>query len=115
MLPRSLATRDHPPAPGVTLVEGGAQVCVYAGHADGLDVCLFEPGDTRGESERRVPLTDRIHGYWFGFVPGMGLGQRYGLRASGPWSPHDGLRYNPAKLLLDPYARAIEGLSLIHI
>ena len=109
MLPRSLTTRDHPPAPGVTLVEGGAQVCVYAGHADAVEVCLFDAGDTRGESERRVPLADRIYGYWFGFVPGMGLGQRYGFRVAGPWEPHEGMRHNPAKLLLDPYARAIEG------
>jgi glycogen operon protein len=93
----------------VTLVEGGAQVCVYAGHADGVQVCLFEPGDIHGETERRVPLTERVYGYWFGFVPGMGVGQRYGFRVSGPWAPHDGMRYNPAKLLLDPYARAIEG------
>ena len=109
MLHRSLTSRDHPPPPGVTLVEGGAQVCVYAGHADGVQVCLFEPGDVHGETERRVPLTERVYGYWFGFVPGMGVGQRYGFRVSGPWAPHDGMRYNPAKLLLDPYARAIEG------
>lgn len=109
MLPRSLTSRDHPPAPGVTLVEGGAQVCVYAGHADGVDVCLFEAGDIHGETERRIPITDRIYGYWFGFVPGMGLGQRYGFRVRGPWVPHEGMRYNPAKLLVDPYARAIEG------
>ena len=54
MLHRSLTSRDHPPPPGVTLVEGGAQVCVYAGHADGVQVCLFEPGDVHGETERRV-------------------------------------------------------------
>jgi isoamylase len=90
-------------------VEGGAEVCVYAGHAESVEVCLFEPGDRAGITERRVPLTHRLYGYWFGFVPGMGLGQRYGLRARGPWAPHAGLRYNSSKLLLDPYARAIEG------
>ncbi len=109
MLAGSLTVRDHPPAPGVTLVQGGAEVCVYAGHADGVDVCLFDADDRTGASERRVPLTERLYGYWFGFVPGMGPGQRYGLRARGPWAPHDGLRYNPHKLLIDPYARAIEG------
>ncbi|HOF64066.1 MAG TPA: alpha-amylase family glycosyl hydrolase, partial [Dermatophilaceae bacterium] len=108
-MPRPSTRRDHPPAPGVTLVDGGAEVCVYAGHAESVDVCLFDPGDRTGASERRVPLTDRRFGYWFGFVPGMGVGQRYGLRARGPWAPHAGLRYNPSKLLLDPYARAIEG------
>ncbi|HRW17891.1 MAG TPA: glycogen debranching protein GlgX [Dermatophilaceae bacterium] len=109
MLPRHLTTRDHHPVPGVTLVDGGAEVCVYAGNAEAVEVCLFDEGDQAGESERRVQLTERLYGHWFGHVPGMGVGQRYGLRAHGPWSPQDGLRYNPHKLLLDPYARSIEG------
>ncbi|MFL6165322.1 MAG: glycogen debranching protein GlgX, partial [Ornithinibacter sp.] len=101
--------RDLSPPPGVTLVEGGADVAVYAGHADGVDVCLFEPGDTEGTSERRVPLLERAHGWWFGFVPGMRPGQRYNVRVAGEWGPDTGLRHNAAKLLLDPYARAVEG------
>ncbi|MCA0337427.1 MAG: glycogen debranching protein GlgX [Actinobacteria bacterium] len=101
--------RDLAPAPGVTLVEGGADACVYAGHADQVEVCLFDAGDSAGTSERRLPLTERAHGWWFGFVPGMGVGQRYGFRVSGPWQPGHGQRHNPAKLLLDPYARALEG------
>jgi glycogen operon protein len=84
-------------------------VAVYAGHADAVEVCLFEPGDTAGESERRIPLRERAFGWWFGFVPGMGAGQRYGVRVDGPWDPDRGLLHNPAKLLLDPYARAVEG------
>ena len=102
-------TRDLPPAPGVTLVDGGADVAVYAGHAEGVELCLFEAGDTTGESERRVELRERAHGWWFGFVPGLGPGQRYNLRADGAWDPDQGLMHNPAKLLLDPYARALEG------
>jgi isoamylase len=102
-------TRDLPPRPGVTLREGGAHVCVYAGHAEGIDLCLFEPGDVDGSSERRIPMHERAHGWWWVFVEGMGPGQRYGLRASGRWAPEDGLRYNEHKLLLDPYARALEG------
>ncbi len=105
--PRPL--RDLPPAPGVTLVDGGAEVCVYGGHADAVEVCLFDAGDAVGSSERRVPLTERAHGYWFGHLPGVGPGQRYAVRASGPWRPESGLRHNRAKLLMDPYARAIEG------
>jgi glycogen operon protein len=93
----------------MTLVEGGAEFAVYAGHADSVEVCLFDAGDRDGSSERRVPLTERIHGIWFGFLPGVVAGQRYGLRADGPWRPAEGLRYNPAKVLLDPYARALEG------
>ncbi len=109
MLPRSSSKRDHPPAPGVTLVEGGAEVCVYASHADSVHLCLFDADDRTGASERRIELTDRLYGYWFGTVPGLEVGQHYGFRVDGPWSPHDGLRYNPHKLLLDPYARGIDG------
>ena len=93
----------------MTLRAGGADIAVYAGHADGVELCLFEPGDGRGESERRIPLTERAHGWWWSFVEGVQPGQRYGLRASGRWAPEEGLRYNQHKLLLDPYARAIEG------
>ena len=101
--------RDLPPALGMTLTEGGAEFAVYAGHATAVEVCLFEEGDFDGTTERRVPLTQRTHGIWFGFLEGVGPGQRYGLRADGPWRPSEGLRYNPAKLLLDPYTRAVEG------
>jgi isoamylase len=101
--------RDLAPAPGVRVVEGGAEVSVYAGHADGVEVCLFDAGDTAGESERRFALTERAHGWWYGLLPGVGAGQRYGVRAHGAWDPDQGLLHNPAKLLLDPYARAVEG------
>ncbi len=101
--------RDTPPPPGVRLVEDGVEVSVYAGHADGLQVCLFDPGDTAGTSEQRVDLTERVHGWWYGRIPGVRPGQRYGLRASGPWRPDLGLRYNPHKLLVDPYAKALDG------
>ena len=102
-------TRDLPPTLGMTLVEGGADFAVYAGHADAVEVCLFEPGDREGRTERRIALTERTHGIWFGFLPGVGPGQRYAVRADGPWRPAEGLRHNVDKLLLDPCARAIEG------
>ena len=102
-------SRDLPPALGATLTRDGVDFAVYAGRADGVEICLFEPGDTTGDSERRVALGNRAHGTWFGSVPGLGAGARYGVRAHGPWQPDAGLRYNADKLLLDPYARAIEG------
>ena len=105
----SPTTRDLPPRPGVTLRDGGADVAVYAGHADAVDLCLFEPGDTAGDTERAVPLRERAHGWWFGFVPDIGPGQRSGFRVDGAWDPEQGLRHNRAKLLLDPYAKAFEG------
>ncbi|MDO5503008.1 MAG: glycogen debranching protein GlgX [Actinomycetia bacterium] len=103
------STRDLPPPPGITLRDGGADIAVYAPNADGIDLCLFDAGDVAGESERRIPLRERRHGWWWSFVEGIAPGQRYGLRARGEWAPEEGLRYNERKLLLDPYARGIEG------
>lgn len=102
-------SRDLAPRPGITLRPGGADVSVYAGHADSVDLCLFEPDDPAGGSERVVPLLERAHGWWFGFVPGMAAGQRYGFRVDGGWDPERGMRHNRAKLLIDPYAKALEG------
>ena len=78
---------------------------MYAGSATAVDVCLF---DQHG-AERRVPLHEHAHGMWAGHVRGIGVGQLYGYRATGPWDPTQGHRYNPAKLLLDPYARGVVG------
>jgi isoamylase len=100
---------DLPPEPGVRLVDGGAEFCVYAGHATGVELCLFDRSDDGGEVERRVPLRHRAHGFWFDTIAGVGLGQRYAVRVDGAWDPDAALLYNPAKLLLDPYARAIDG------
>ncbi len=60
-------------------------------------------------SERRIELPERTFGVWHGHVPGIGPGQRYGYRVHGPYRPWDGLRANPAKILVDPYARRITG------
>ena len=103
------ASRDLPPPLGATVTAEGVDFAVYAGHADTVEICLFEPGDTTGASERRITLPNRAHGTWFGSIPGLGAGARYGVRAHGEWQPSEGLRYNADKLLLDPYARAIEG------
>ena len=102
-------SRDLPPSFGATVTHDGVDFAVYAGHAEAVEICLFETDDATGASERRILLPERAHGTWFGSVPGLRAGQRYGVRAHGPWQPDQGLRYNSAKLLLDPYARAIEG------
>ncbi len=73
--------------------------------AQAVEVCLLSPEGT----ELRVPLTERTFGVWHGLLPGLGPGQRYGYRVHGPWDPARGLRCNPAKLLVDPYARRVEG------
>ncbi|HKE98946.1 MAG TPA: glycogen debranching protein GlgX [Actinomycetes bacterium] len=89
---------------GATPGPGGTNFAV-ASAADGVLLCLF---DAAG-SETQVPLQERDGEVWHGFLPGVGPGQAYGYRAGGPYDPRRGLRCNPAKLLLDPYARAIHG------
>ena len=68
-------------------------------------VCLFDEDGT----ETRHRLTERTLGVWHGQLPDVPVGQLYGFRVDGPWDPEHGRRFNPAKLLLDPYARAIAG------
>jgi isoamylase len=84
---------------------GGTNIAVYAPGADGLVVCLL---DEIGR-ETRIPLPERTYGVWHGYLPGVGPGQRYGLRARGRYEPHHGLRHDESKLLADPYARAFAG------
>jgi glycogen operon protein len=85
---------------------GGVNVALLAGGAEAVEVCLL---DGSGVETERIGLHDRTGGVWHGFLPGVQPGQRYGFRVHGPWDPARGLRFNPAKLLLDPYARAITG------
>jgi glycogen operon protein len=83
----------------------GTNFALFSEVAEKVDLCLF---DERGK-ETRVPLTE-VTGYcWHGYLPEVQPGQRYGFRVHGPWEPADGHRCNPAKLLLDPYAKSIEG------
>jgi isoamylase len=90
---------------GATISGGGTNFAVASGVADGMTLCLF---DAAG-AETQVPLRDYDDGVWHAFVPGIGAGQAYGYRAAGRYDPARGVRCNPAKLLLDPYARAVHG------
>ncbi|MFJ1855970.1 glycogen debranching protein GlgX [Streptomyces anulatus] len=83
----------------------GTNFALWAGGAEAVELCLF---DERG-AETRCPLTELTHEIWHGFVPGVRPGQRYGYRVHGRWDPWTGARWNAAKLLLDPYARAVDG------
>ncbi|WP_332741952.1 glycogen debranching protein GlgX [Hydrogenophaga sp.] len=87
--------------------EDGVHFSVWAPDAHGVDVCLFEAG--AAAEHRRVALQPAGDGVWAAFVPGLTAGQRYGLRASGPWQPEAGHRFNPTHLLLDPWALALVG------
>ncbi|MDF2705791.1 MAG: glgX [Nonomuraea muscovyensis] len=90
---------------GATYDGAGTNFSLYTEVADKVELCLFDEGN----NESRVALTEVDGFIWHGYLPGIGPGQRYGYRVHGPYDPARGLRCNPAKLLLDPYATAIEG------
>ena len=84
---------------------GGTNFSLFSEMAEGIDLCLF---DNEGREERiRLEEVDAF--CWHAYLPAVAPGQRYGYRVHGPWAPERGQRCNPAKLLLDPYAKAIEG------
>jgi isoamylase len=94
---------------GSTARDGGVNFAVASTVAESVAVCLFD-GEGR---ETRLSLAEYDAGVWHGFVSGIQPGQAYGYRVDGPFEPARGLRCNPSKLLLDPYARAIVG-SVTH-
>jgi glycogen operon protein len=97
------------PSPlGATFDGEGTLFAVYARHAEAVDLCLFDPGDLAREV-RRVRMPERTGHVWHAYLPGIAPGAPYGYRAHGPYEPEAGHRYNPAKLLVDPYARAVTG------
>ena len=91
--------------PGAHLGVAGTNFAIASSVAGRVTLCLFDAAGT----ETQIPLTDNDADIWYGFVPGIGPGQSYGYRVDGPWDPARGLRCNPAKLLLDPYAKAVSG------
>ena len=85
----------------------GVNVAVASAHAESIELCVF---DAEGRHElARAPLPGRTQDVFHGHLAGAGPGLVYGLRAHGPWAPERGHRFNPHKLLLDPYAREIVG------
>src|ERR1700734_3645837 len=95
---------------GATWDGEGTNFAVFSRVAEGVELCLFDSdGPVQDAAETRVSLT-AVDGFvWHGYLPGVGPGQRYGWRVHGPYEPGHGHRCNPAKLLLDPYAKAIDG------
>ena len=90
---------------GATYDGRGVNFALFSEHATAVELCLF---DERG-NETRIALPRRTLHVWHGHVRGLLPGQRYGYRVHGPYSPHEGQRFNPSKLLVDPYARRLEG------
>ncbi|MHA6346985.1 glycogen debranching protein GlgX [Roseivivax sp. CAU 1761] len=84
----------------------GTNFALFSDHAERVELCLFDEGG----AETRVDLPEMEGGVWFGYLPGIGPGQRYGYRVHGPYAPDQGHRFNPNKLLIDPYARQLSGL-----
>jgi len=92
---------------GAHAQDGGANVAVFSDHAQAIELCVFDEDGAREIARRALP--GRTGDVFHGFLPGAGPGLVYGLRAHGAWRPDHGLRFNPHKLLLDPYAREIVG------
>jgi isoamylase len=90
---------------GATWDGVGTNFSVFSEVASHVELCLFDPNGV----ETRVDLPETTAFIWHGYLPNVGPGQRYGYRVHGPWEPDKGHRCNPAKLLLDPYGKAVEG------
>jgi isoamylase len=88
----------------------GVNFALWSTTATAVNVCLFNGYGY----ETRIPLDESTYHVWHGYLPGVGPGQRYGFRVDGPYDPSQGLFHNPNKLLVDPYARAIEGDFVDH-
>ena len=106
----------NPSPPGATWDGQGTNFALYSEGAP-ASTCACSttsplggaPGRPPTGAETRLPLTEVDAHVWHGYVPGVMPGQRYGFRVHGPWDPDRGLRFNPNKLLVDPYAKAIDG------
>ncbi|MBF4161958.1 glycogen debranching protein GlgX [Nocardioides acrostichi] len=94
---------------GATWTPESTNFAVHAPAASAVWLCVFTDAPDGGEEERRHELTEVSLGIWHGALPDIAPGTRYGYRVEGTWDPDAGLRFNPDKLLLDPYARAVSG------
>jgi len=94
-----------PSALGAVADGDGVRFALYSAHAEAVELCLFDGG----VEQARLPVPARDGDIWHAFVPGLRPGQRYGYRVHGPYAPSLGHRFNPSKLLIDPYARQLDG------
>jgi isoamylase len=104
-----MRTRPGGPYPlGATWDGAGVNFALFSEHATAVELCLFEGGEPHRETSR-VRLVERTDQIWHVYLPEIRPGQLYGYRVHGPWEPAAGHRFNPAKVLIDPYAKAING------
>jgi isoamylase len=101
---RSMQSAGSPFPRGATWDGQGVNFSLFSESSESVELCLF---DASGKNESRIRIRERTNGAWHLYLPGIGPGQLYGYRVHGPYDPHTGLRFNPNKLLLDPYAKAI--------
>ncbi|MEJ2009654.1 MAG: alpha-amylase family glycosyl hydrolase, partial [Acidobacteriota bacterium] len=92
---------------GATWDGSGTNFALFSEIATAVEVCLFD-GETGNSETGRISLTEQTDLVWHAYLPEVGPGQRYGYRVSGPYELAEGHRFNPAKLLLDPYAKCID-------
>jgi len=103
----SAQSHGHPFPLGAHFDGRGTNFALFSDHAEGVELCLY---DGEGQSEqRRIRLDECTNGVWHAYLGDVGPGQLYGYRVHGPWAPEAGHRFNPAKLLIDPYARRLVG------
>ncbi len=109
-MPTTRDTLPGSPYPiGATPQNGGVNFSLFSAHATAVELLLFDE-ENQPQPSRVIPLdpeVNRTYYYWHVFVPGLGDGQIYGYRVYGPYAPERGLRFNPHKVLLDPYTRAV--------
>lgn len=99
-------SKGHPCPLGASCGETGTNFAIWSAHATSVTLCLF--GQSAGSwSEVRIPLAQRTHDIWHAHVEGIQPGQLYGYRVDGPWEPGEGHRFNPAKLIFDPWSRGV--------
>jgi len=103
-------TAGHPAPLGATFDGAGVNFALFSRHADRVELCLF---DVKGR-ETRIELPERDGHVWHGYISGLRPGQKYGYRVHGPYKPAEGHRFNPNKLLIDPYAKRLTGSPIQH-
>ncbi len=91
---------------GATFDGRGTNFALFSAHAEKVELCLF---DADGRERERVALPERTNDVWHGYLADVGAGRHYGYRVHGPYEPEQGHRFNPNKLLLDPYAKELSG------
>src|SRR5689334_7975077 len=93
---------------GATWDGTGVNFAIYSENATRVELCLFD--ELGSPTSQTIDLHECTGFVWHCYIPGLSIGQLYGYRIHGPYEPEKGLRFNPAKLVIDPYAKAIAGV-----